>query len=118
MDQAFIEKMKKELEEEKANLLKSLSDQNDDYKKLMEGGDHGDEVDVASDVIDGRMLESLGVQAQNKLTSINNALKRIEQGTYGKCLKCHQEIPQERLETLPETVLCIKCKAEQERANR
>lgn len=118
MDQAFIEKMKNELIEEKEKLLKSLADQNSDYKKLMESSEPGDEIDVASDVIDGRMLETLGVQAQNKLTSINNALKRIDEGTYGKCLKCHQDIPQERLETLPEAVLCIKCKSAQERANR
>lgn len=118
MDQAFIDKMKKELTEEKEKILKSLADQNSDYKKLMENAEPGDEIDVASDVIDGRMLETLGVQAKNKLTSINNALKRIEEGTYGKCLRCHKEIPQERLETLPEAVLCIKCKAEQERANR
>lgn len=118
MDQAFIEKMKKELLEEKETILKSLANQNSDYKKLMENAEPGDEIDVASDVIDGRMLETLGVKDQNKLTSINNALKRIENGTYGKCLKCHKEIPQERLEILPETVFCIKCKTEQERANR
>lgn len=118
MEQAFIEKMEKELLSQKEMLLKSLEDQNADYKKLVENGEPGDEVDIASDVIDGKMLETLGVQDQNRLTAINNALDRIKKGVYGICPICHQEIPLERLETIPEAVFCIKCKTAQERQNR
>ncbi|MBQ0050440.1 MAG: TraR/DksA family transcriptional regulator [Treponema sp.] len=115
MDQAFIQKMETELLSQKEQILKSLAEQNSDYKKLVENEAPGDEVDIASDVIDGKMLETLGVQDQNRLLAINNALERIKKGVYGICPICHQEIPQERLETIPEAVLCIKCKSAQER---
>ncbi len=118
MDQAFIDKMKKALEDQRDEILKSLSTQNADYKKIVESGEPGDEVDIASDVIDGKLLETLGAQDSNRLTMIKNALDRIKQGTYGICLKCHKEIPQERLEALPYAFLCIACKSEEERKNR
>jgi RNA polymerase-binding transcription factor DksA len=49
---------------------------------------------------------------------INNALDRIKQGSYGKCLKCGQEIPQERLEAIPYAFMCIQCQTHNERSNR
>jgi len=62
MEKAFVEKMKEKLIEQKNTILGSLAAQNEDYKKIVEGGESGDEVDVASDVVDGRLLESLGAQ--------------------------------------------------------
>lgn len=118
MDSAFIEKMKKRLIEQKENILRSLAEQNEDFKKLVENGESGDEVDVASSVVDGRMLESLGVQNTNRLQMINNALDRISQGSYGYCLKCKKEIPGERLEAIPYAFMCITCQSQNERENR
>lgn len=45
---------------------------------------------------------------------IEEALGRIEQGTYGNCEDCGREIPVERLEALPYTTLCIECQREEE----
>lgn len=39
---------------------------------------------------------------------INEALERMEQGTYGYCAECHKEIPKERLEVLPYAKYCIE----------
>lgn len=118
MEQAFIDKMQAQLEEQKEQILKSLADKHSEYKKMVESGEPGDEVDIASDVIDGALLESLGAQDANRLTMINNALDRIQQGKYGLCLKCHKEIPLERLEAIPYAFMCISCKTENERRNR
>ena len=118
MEQAFIDKMQTALEAQKEQILKSLADQHSEYKKIVEGGEPGDEVDIASDVIDGQLLESLGREDSNRLTMINNALDRIQQGKYGICLKCHKEIPIERLEAIPYAFMCIACKSEDERRNR
>ena len=118
MEQAFIDKMQEALLAQKEQILKSLADQHSEYKKIVEGGEPGDEVDIASDVIDGQLLESLGREDSNRLTMINNALDRIKQGKYGVCLKCHKEIPQERLEAIPYAFMCIACKSEDERRNR
>ena len=118
MEIAFVEKMKEKLIEQKNTILGSLAAQNEDYKKIVEGGESGDEVDVASDVVDGRLLESLGAQDSNRLQMINNALDRIKQGTYGRCLVCKEEIPEERLEAIPYAFMCINCQSRNERQNR
>ena len=118
MEKAFVEKMKEKLIEQKNTILGSLAAQNEDYKKIVEGGESGDEVDVASDVVDGRLLESLGAQDSNRLQMINNALDRIKQGTYSRCLVCKEEIPEERLEAIPYAFMCINCQSRNERQNR
>ena len=88
------------------------------YEIIVEGGETGDEVDVASDVVDGRLLAALGTQDSNRLQMINNALDRIKQGTYGRCLRCGIDIPQDRLEAIPYAFMCIDCKSQDERRNR
>lgn len=45
---------------------------------------------------------------------IQEALERIENGTFGICEVCEEEISMERLLARPVTTLCINCKAEQE----
>ena len=48
---------------------------------------------------------------ENKyLRYLNEALQRIEEGTYGICISCGKEIPTERLEAVPHTQLCVPCK--------
>ena len=119
MDKEFVEQMRVKLEEQKKTILEALAAQNADYKKIVEGGDTtGDVIDVASDVIDGQLLESLGTQDANRLQQIKNALDRIKQGKYGLCLKCGKEIPRERLEALPYAFMCVDCKTHDERRNR
>jgi len=48
------------------------------------------------------------------LASVDNALKRIEVGTYGRCEECSQDIADERLDAIPYTPHCIKCAQRQE----
>ncbi len=118
MDQAFVEKMKQTLIAQKEVILESLAAKNEEFKKIVEGIEPGDEVDIASDAIDGKLLESLGVQDSNRLKMIDNALDRIKQGKYGYCLVCKKEIPQARLEAIPYAFMCVNCKAQDERKNR
>lgn len=47
---------------------------------------------------------------QNSHREITAALKRIDEGTYGKCERCGRDIPMERLEAIPTTSLCVECK--------
>ena len=48
------------------------------------------------------------------VTKIDEALRRIEDGTYGYCEKCEEAIGVERLKARPVTTLCIDCKSAQE----
>lgn len=52
------------------------------------------------------------------LVEINDALARIEQGTFGRCENCRREIPKERLEAVPYTRYCIRCARELQIAGR
>ena len=46
---------------------------------------------------------------EHLLAQYDAALRRIEQGRYGKCTSCHDDIGTERLEALPYVELCIGC---------
>ncbi|MCR5288581.1 MAG: TraR/DksA family transcriptional regulator [Treponema sp.] len=118
MEKEFVEQMKEKLTAQRDQILASLASQSDDMKNLVSPVESGDEADKASDVVDRTMLDSLGAQDANRLQLINNALVRIQRGTYGLCLKCNKEIPKERLEVLPYAFLCINCKNQEERKNR
>ena len=52
------------------------------------------------------------------IVKIKEALERIEQGTYGICEDCGEEISTERLKARPVTTLCIDCKKTQETEER
>ncbi|MDQ3620562.1 MAG: TraR/DksA C4-type zinc finger protein [Actinomycetota bacterium] len=48
-------------------------------------------------------------QAQTHRSEVVGALKRLDDGSYGKCQNCGRDIAVERLEALPATPLCIDC---------
>lgn len=54
---------------------------------------------------------ALSAQALASVEEIDRALAKIEQGTYGRCEKCGELIPRERLRALPHASLCVRCKS-------
>jgi DnaK suppressor protein len=52
------------------------------------------------------------------INKIQQALERIDEGTFGFCESCEEEIGAERLRVRPVTTLCIDCKTEEERRER
>src|SRR3972149_2916674 len=62
----------------------------------------------------GLAIES-SVQAM--LTQVEEALARMDDGTYGICENCGRPIHPARLRAIPYAKLCIDCKAKEERAN-
>ncbi len=61
---------------------------------------------------------SLSENVKDLLQKVNQALERIENGTYGICEMCGLPIPEERLEALPYANLCITCKQKEEQSMR
>ena len=55
------------------------------------------------------VLESLGSASVAELRAVRAALRRIEDGTYGECAKCGEDIAERRLEIVPHAALCAKC---------
>ena len=75
---------------------------------------------VAPDVAIGRLSRLDSMQAQQmilaqqrrqreELEHLHSALERIDKGTYGNCAYCLSPIAYERLEAIPDAVLCISC---------
>ena len=54
------------------------------------------------------MRKNLMVEAQQSLVYVENALSRIENGTYGECEVCGEPIEEQRLEALPYATLCME----------
>jgi len=55
------------------------------------------------------VLQELGNAEQAEMGRIRAALTRIEDGTYGYCVKCGEKIAEERLDLLPATPYCRNC---------
>ncbi len=118
MEKEFTEKMQGLLVESKEEIMGTLMHNNEDFREIVEAMESKDVVDIASDDIDRKMLEAIGSQQMNRLSLIDSALGRIEQGKYGLCMKCGKRIPDERLEAIPYAVLCIDCKSMDEKQKR
>ncbi len=65
--------------------------------------------DRASETENDETLESLMLLTERELEQIQEALARIEEGSYFTCSECGAPIPEERLELLPFTTLCVNC---------
>ncbi|HEX4210082.1 MAG TPA: TraR/DksA C4-type zinc finger protein [Candidatus Binataceae bacterium] len=72
----------------------------------------GDEMDVARSLADVETHASLIENAENKVRRIDSALAQLEQGDYGICANCGEEIPLARLEAVPFAIYCVDCQAE------
>jgi len=73
-----------------------------------------------ADSATNRTLNQLELEAeehrQSQLSSVRHALARIEDGSYGLCDSCGNEIPFSRLNARPEAPLCIACQTRLEKA--
>jgi len=78
----------------------------------------GDVSDRASSAAHGDLALRLAEGAAEQVTRIDEALRRIREGTYGVCQQCQGRIPAERLKIRPFSIQCVKCKTEMERLQK
>jgi RNA polymerase-binding protein DksA len=71
--------------------------------------------DSATATLNREIDYTLEENAEHVLTAINQALGRIESGTFGTCVRCGQPIAEERLEAIPYATRCIDCQRLAER---
>ncbi|MBW1659234.1 MAG: TraR/DksA family transcriptional regulator [Deltaproteobacteria bacterium] len=109
-----IERFKMRLLEERAKILKDMEKLVKDSNELGKDGtmDIGDE---ASDLSNRQLLLSLNEADRKKLMEIDEALERIEEGTYGICEECGEPISIKRLEVKPTAIYCVECKSRLEK---
>lgn len=95
------ERLLQELEETLAEIAR--------LEKRLEGkGDYGLGTGDPS-IYEWEMCLALKQRAENKARSLQIALRKAEQGDYGICEVCGQQIDPARLAILPETKRCIQC---------
>ncbi|MDP2929774.1 MAG: TraR/DksA C4-type zinc finger protein [Candidatus Omnitrophota bacterium] len=70
--------------------------------------------DVASDNYEVEFSLGRASDEQDIMYAIDEALKRVKDGTYGNCTQCGKPIPKKRLAALPHTELCIACQSKNE----
>jgi len=73
-----------------------------------------DEIDAASFASDMGLTLRIRERESRLIKKIRDALERLEDGTFGFCEECGEEIPYKRLMARPVTTFCIHCKKEQE----
>ena len=111
MEEDQIQQLKTRLEEELESVERQLTEHG------AATGANGVEVDLDEGFADSAQAtaersEQLALveQLQEHRRDVMEALTRIGDGTYGKCQRCGQDIPFERLEALPTATLCVTCK--------
>ena len=70
--------------------------------------------DLGTDAMEREKAFLFASKSGRLLYHIDEALRRLKSGTYGKCLECGDPIAEERLSAVPHARLCIKCKEVEE----
>jgi len=112
MKQVTMMKFKKLFEDQKANLLYSNKLMNEDF--TLKSEDLSDESDLSSATLEQAMRVQLRSREALFLKKIDEALTKIQSGTFGTCECCEEEIEVSRLEVRPTATLCISCKESEE----
>lgn len=71
--------------------------------------------DVATDTYDREFSLGIASNERELIYELEDALKRIEEGTYGVCEDCKELITKTRLKALPYARLCVKCQQKREK---
>ena len=121
MRKTELQRFRKLLTEEKERVMQSLAQHEkiikhtDDQSGLEMGKAHSNHMaDQGSDEFQYETTIKFANTEGRYLYNIEEALGRIEDGTYGKCQECNKAIGLARLRRLPYTRMCIVCKEKEE----
>lgn len=124
MRKTDLERFHNLLQAEKERVMQSLAQHEkiikhtDDQSGLETGKAHSNHMaDQGSDEFQYETTIKFANTEGRYLYNIEEALRRIEDGSYGKCLSCEKAIALPRLKRLPYTRLCIECKEKEEAEN-
>jgi DnaK suppressor protein len=105
----LLTKKMEELLTEAEKMVVDMSDEEETFP---------DPTDRASLESDRNFLLRIRDRERKLIVKIREALERIENGTFGICEVCGDEISEERLEARPVTTLCIDCKTDEEQKEK
>ena len=111
--------------EERVRVLKEMGHYENTVLKVNQRDSAGDlsgysfhMADVGTDAMEREKAFQLASAEGRILLEINEALRRIARGEYGRCESCENPILRARLEAMPVARLCLSCKEKEERAAR
>jgi RNA polymerase-binding transcription factor DksA len=107
-----LEAIQRELDKS-ISVLKGEHD-DDDWKKEYPQ----DPADAGANLSESQRSEAILAVAMLQRSEVLDALRRIDQGTYGTCPDCGKGLPEGRLEAKPAAVRCVACQARRDRARR
>ena len=105
----LLQKQLDDLLSEAGGTVKAMSDKEDIFP---------DPVDRASLESDRNFILRIRDRERKLIAKIRKALERIEDGTFGICESCGEDITEKRLKIRPVTTFCIDCKEEQENGEK
>jgi len=73
-----------------------------------------DKEELGSDNADQELTLTLLGSEEDILDQVESAIQRIEDGDYGRCEKCSEVIPKNRLDAIPYATDCVRCASQQE----
>ena len=118
MKKAEQKRFQKLLIAESAHLSKGLKTIGNDAIESLEqesGGDITNFAEAGTDSNDRETALRLASGESDMLRAVEDALQRIEDGTYGVCIDCDKPIPVKRLEVFPAAQRCVECKSKFEK---
>ena len=101
-----------DLEKRRESMLKRLSALDEKLHEIeheLESHNTRDWEEAAVEREGDEVLEGVGLAGQKEIRMIKAALERMDAGEYGYCVKCGNEISEDRLEVLPCTPFCRSC---------
>jgi DnaK suppressor protein len=113
MNAKNIRDFRQRLSDEYQNLVQAISLNRLAAKELAVESTE-DELDLATISQNRELLYGLHENDFQRLRSIEEALKAIDSGQYGECIRCGKDIKEKRLMAVPWTTVCIRCQEETE----
>jgi len=114
MEDKKVQKFRQRLLDEYQKLTRSIS-RNRLAEEEIKLENTEDEGDLATISHNKELLYNLHESDFQRLKSIQEALKRMDRGEYGQCLRCGEDINEKRLMAVPWATMCIECQEDAER---
>jgi DnaK suppressor protein len=121
LDQEFVDSQKQRLIALRDELVGVRDGLDEDERELEGGGDdftETDSGDMSQSIFDREMDATVEEGIQRRLSEIDRALQKVEEGTYGVCDDTGDEIPRGRLEAVPEAIRTVEAQQRYERERR
>ena len=114
LDKKTLQRLKRALLKEREEIIGEVKQSHESSREMGQDGiqDIGDE---AANIYNKQILLSLSENERLRLQEMDEALDRMENGTYGTCEECGGPIGLKRLEVRPIAIYCVPCKTKLEK---